>query len=428
MATFKPLVVAAAVAVAWLAAKTDWLIRFVPTAARFELADRSAGPLRLPVWCVAPFFAHSAVVLAISLAPTTLPGRAALLHRLRVVGLRLRVRFIFGAASVVLLFLAAAAWRCEGGGRHDSSLMLLALGMLQAHAYHGVWMNEAGETNAILGLEKEIAGREIVAWKPPPRRNYEVAPPMLHAALQPKFLGADVLPAGNRKVIFVMNHQMGGFEIPLFIEHCHVELDLFPRALADHFHFMVPGWGQVLRDNGAIDGTRENCSLVMGMGQPMLVFPGGGNEILKSRHDEKYALKWKDRAGFARLAMEHGYTIVPVAAVGLEDQFDVLADIPIGGVLAYMGAKGSRAELTLPVMAPNSGNLGQRLYFRFLEPVDTTTMGGPGKAGDNAAVMVVRDLVKDRLEAGLQALLKERELDPERFIVCRQRAASGAIA
>lgn len=381
-------------------------------------------PLRVDIpdsW-LTPLYVHSALVLGLSLAPRTLPFRTAFLHHLRVLGQHVHARVVFGTAAVGLLVLSATRWYMSTPG-HDRTMLLFALGLLQAHAYHLMWANEAGETTALVALEEDIARRELQAWTPPPREKYSVAPLLLQAALQPKFLGAELLPKATRKILFVMNHQMGGLEIPCFVEYCHVHHDLFPRSLADHMHFYIPAWGQALRQYGAIDGTRENCALVMERGQPVLVFPGGGNEILKSKEDAKYQLKWKERAGFARIAMEHGYTIVPVAAAGLEDQLDVLADIPVGKMLAGMGAaKGSRAELSVPIVLPNARELGQRLYFRFLEPLDTLAYGGKDKAGDKEAVRAVRDLVKERLQVGIRALLKERELDPERFLVGTRRS------
>jgi 1-acyl-sn-glycerol-3-phosphate acyltransferase len=48
-------------------------------------------------------------------------------------------------------------------------------------------------------------------------------------------------------------------------------------------------------------------------GRSILVFPGGGREVTK-RRGEKYRLIWGERMGFARMAIECGYPIVPVAS------------------------------------------------------------------------------------------------------------------
>jgi hypothetical protein len=65
----------------------------------------------------------------------------------------------------------------------------------------------------------------------------------------------------------------------------------------------------------------------------------------------------------------------------------------------------------------NTSQLGQRLYFKFCEPIDTAEphFGGAGVAADALAVGRVRELCKTRLEAGIAALLEQRELDPDRF-------------
>ena len=36
-----------------------------------------------------------------------------------------------------------------------------------------------------------------------------------------------------------------------------------------------------------------------------------------------------ERTGFARMAIEYGYTIVPVASVGMEEMLKVVHDIPL---------------------------------------------------------------------------------------------------
>ena len=85
-------------------------------------------------------------------------------------------------------------------------------------------------------------------------------------------------------------------------------------------------------------GTRENCSRLLEAGEPVLVFPGGGREVMKHK-GEKYKLVWKERVGFARLAIQHGVPIVPFASVGVEDMFEIVLDAedllnsPLGSLL-----------------------------------------------------------------------------------------------
>ena len=61
-------------------------------------------------------------------------------------------------------------------------------------------------------------------------------------------------------------------------------------------------------------GSPEYCAALMEAGQHILVFPGGGREVMR-RKGEAYQLIWKQRTGFARLAIEHGYDIIPFGSV-----------------------------------------------------------------------------------------------------------------
>ena len=54
--------------------------------------------------------------------------------------------------------------------------------------------------------------------------------------------------------------------------------------------------------------------------QPILVFPGGGREIAKFKGEE-YSLRWQGRTGFARIAAEHDYPIVPAGLIGGDDVY-----------------------------------------------------------------------------------------------------------
>lgn len=63
----------------------------------------------------------------------------------------------------------------------------------------------------------------------------------------------------------------------------------------------------------------------MRRGELVMVFPGGAREVNK-RKNERYKLVWKNRLGFARLAIQHGYPIVPFASVGAEHGIDIVLD------------------------------------------------------------------------------------------------------
>ena len=114
--------------------------------------------------------------------------------------------------------------------------------------------------------------------------------------------------------------------------------------------------------------------------------------------------------GFARLAIESGYPIVPFAAVGAEEMFHVVVDreMPIAAQVSAL----MRRLVGLP-LPPIPRGIGptllprpERLYFWFGHPVDTSRYGGAGD--DEAAARAVRDEVRAAVLAGIEALRAER--------------------
>jgi 1-acyl-sn-glycerol-3-phosphate acyltransferase len=84
----------------------------------------------------------------------------------------------------------------------------------------------------------------------------------------------------------------------------------------------------------------------------------------------------EERIGFARLAIEQGYPIVPFAAVGADDMLDVIVDqrTPVYGQLALLYEK--LAGFPTPPLVRGVGLTPiprpKRLYFWFGEPRATT--------------------------------------------------------
>jgi 1-acyl-sn-glycerol-3-phosphate acyltransferase len=84
-------------------------------------------------------------------------------------------------------------------------------------------------------------------------------------------------------------------------------------------------WRDLLAHFGTINGTRENTRKLLAAGEAVLVFPGGGREVAR-HHGDHYPLVWRERIGFARLALEFGYPIVPFSMIGVDDMWDVVID------------------------------------------------------------------------------------------------------
>lgn len=232
----------------------------------------------------------------------------------------------------------------------------------------------------------------------------------------PIFHGLDNVP-DRRPVLFVGNHTLYGMiDIPFLFLELWQRRGIFLRGLADRGHYMIPVWRDFLSGFGAVLATRDNCAELMRRGEAIVVFPGGAREVAK-RRGEKYQLLWKERMGFARLAIEHDCTIVPFASVGVEDAYDIVYDAddlkatPIGGVLTRLGI---RDDALMPLARGVGLSLlprPNRLYFRIAEPIATTEYGGDFR--DPASLVHLRDRTHDAVEGAIAALRAEQGADPE---------------
>lgn len=237
----------------------------------------------------------------------------------------------------------------------------------------------------------------------------------------PQLLGAEhVDPA--RPGLFVGNHAIFGvIDSPLFASELYSRTGVYPRSLGDHFHFDVPGWGDLLIRFGAVPGTRENCSRLMQSGQHVLVFPGGAREVAK-RRSEINRLTWKKRTGFARMAIEHGYDIIPFASVGCDESFTIVFDGD-----DFMESRIGRWLLRRPrlntllrngdTFMPLVRGLGPTLlprpepfWFMIGEPIPTTDYAG--RADDPEALWELREKTAASIESMIADLEARRSVQP----------------
>jgi 1-acyl-sn-glycerol-3-phosphate acyltransferase len=248
------------------------------------------------------------------------------------------------------------------------------------------------------------------------------------ALTDPVFHGLEHVPEKG-PMLLVGNHTIYGMlDLPLMVLELDRRRGVYARGLAEHAHFAIPGWRDLLVRFGAVRGTRDNCRALLAAGEAVLVYPGGGREVAK-RRGERYHLIWKQRLGFARMAIEAGCPIVPFGAVGAEEAYDIVLDAdsrvmaPARAVFARLGG---RPELMFPVargLGPTLLPRPERFYFAFGEPIDTSRWSG--RADDERALRAVRDRTRRAVEGLIAGLLEERESDPGRDVLARVRARMG---
>ena len=262
-------------------------------------------------------------------------------------------------------------------------------------------------------------------FRPPSPRWWDVwaLPRVWH---RPVFEGLEHVDP-ERPALYVGNHTLFGvLDASLMVLGLHRHRGVYLRGLGDRAHFRVPGWRRLLRRLGAVEGTREACGRLMQEGAHVLVFPGGGREVVK-RKGEQYRLIWKERAGFAHMAKAYDYPIVPFGAVGAEECFTIVRDAEDaargwdGALLRRTGLWGAlRQGEMVPPLAYGWGGTPlprpERMYFGF---------GAPLNPSDFVDVWSLRESARVAVEGLLAALRGVQADDRERRLSGWVRGAVG---
>ncbi|WP_054814173.1 lysophospholipid acyltransferase family protein [Nocardia arizonensis] len=247
----------------------------------------------------------------------------------------------------------------------------------------------------------------------------------MRAWTSPRFHGLENIPAEG-PVLLVGNHNLlGVIDAPLLLPEVLRTRGRLIRGLAENVLIEVPGIRHFLHYFGTVRGTRDNCLTLLNRGEAVLVFPGGGREAVR-RKNEKYALKWEGRTGFARMALEAGAPIVPVAMIGADDAFDIVIDgdhplmRPVRWTVEALGLKPSLTPPLLRGIGPTVLPRPERFYFSAGTPIDPA----PWRDADDvdAAAHELRDLVRKSLEEEMKYLFATRDRDRGRGLGGRARS------
>ena len=249
---------------------------------------------------------------------------------------------------------------------------------------------------------------------------------VFRAYFSPSFFGMEKIDPAIPS-LFVGNHTVYGvFDSPVLLAELLHTKGIRLRSLGDRFHFRVPFWRDIFKLAGAVEGTPENCSLIMEDGQHLLIFPGGGREVCK-RKGESYELIWKQRIGFVRLAVKHSYPIIPFAAKGVDSAYTIVLDAtdfletPIGKFLGAAGIteKFLRNGEAIPPLARGIGPTfiprPEKFYFAFGDPIDTSRFRG--RHDDQDTLFALREEVQEALSLQLRILVNILDQDSHYGII-----------
>jgi 1-acyl-sn-glycerol-3-phosphate acyltransferase len=224
------------------------------------------------------------------------------------------------------------------------------------------------------------------------------------------------LPRDGR-FLLVGNHTQAGAEVFLTSYFVRRELGVRVRPLAERGMGEARGLARdLIAAYGGVVGHPDSARELMRHNETVLVYPGGGREIAKFKGEE-YRLRWEGRSGFARVAIESDYPIVPVGLVGGDDVYQSLfaRDSRWGRLnLSLSEQLSGRADMAMPLVrgvGPTLIPRPQRMYLEFGEPIPTTR---PARADAATWLDTVRDKTRDSLESILSDLQVVRADDPFR--------------
>ena len=228
--------------------------------------------------------------------------------------------------------------------------------------------------------------------------------------------GLENLPRDGR-FLLVGNHTQGGGEVLLIPYFVRREIGSRVRPLAERRMGDLPApMGDLIAAYGAVIGSPESASELMRHDETILVFPGGGREIAKFKGEEN-TLRWQGRAGFARVSVENGYPIVPVALIGGDDVYrSLITRTSLLGQLSLAASEklSGTSDMAPPLMrgiGPTLIPRPQRMYLRFAPAIDTTK---PARTSHDQWVAAVREKTQESLERAMADLLDVRSGDPYR--------------
>lgn len=165
-------------------------------------------------------------------------------------------------------------------------------------------------TRAFKGYDPDVARRFFAVVRTAAQR--------LHISVE----GLENIPAG--RALLVGNHTFG-WDSMFVMEAITRALGRRVWALGEHAWWQFPVIRRLATGVGVVDGTPENVDALLSSGELVFVLPGGLREAVKPR-GLRYRLLWGQRYGFVRAAIHNQAPIVPVAAIGADDLFDLVGD------------------------------------------------------------------------------------------------------
>jgi 1-acyl-sn-glycerol-3-phosphate acyltransferase len=223
--------------------------------------------------------------------------------------------------------------------------------------------------------------------------------------------GSEHVPQRGRALL-VANHSGGLFPYDaLMVAHAVQEHrpgdGCAARPLVEDVAYHFPFAGSLLARLGIVRASAENAARLLARDQAVLVFPEGAKGPGKYYRD-RYRLQRFARGGFVSLALRTGAPLIPVAVIGAEEIYPVLARwhwlaralnlpyFPVTPTFPWLGVLG---------LVP----LPTKWRILFGPPIDLAAEYGIGAHEDELLVNRLKEAVRERIQRMIVDGLRERD-------------------
>jgi 1-acyl-sn-glycerol-3-phosphate acyltransferase len=206
--------------------------------------------------------------------------------------------------------------------------------------------------------------------------------------------GVERVPAG--RALIVANHTFG-FDIVFAMSALFRATGRVVWSLGEHAWWKFPFLRRMAARVGTVDGTPDNADALLAHDQLCLVLPGGLREAMKPR-ELRYRLLWGHRYGFVRAAIRNRAPMVPLAAIGADDVFEIVGNAFERG--KYLGFPLPRPWAGLPI--PHR----VKLRYVFGDPI--SPQARPEEAGNTDVLRSARREIEGALQEIIDGELARR--------------------
>jgi 1-acyl-sn-glycerol-3-phosphate acyltransferase len=217
--------------------------------------------------------------------------------------------------------------------------------------------------------------------------------------------GAENLPMDG-SALLVSNHA-GTLPLDGMILHTVVydEIGRHVRMLGADLIFKTPYSGDLARKTGTTLACQEDAERLLASNQLVAVFPEGFKGLGKPYAD-RYKLQRFGRGGFVTAAIRAQVPIIPIAIVGSEEIYPLIAKAP--ALARALGVPYFPITPLFPWLGPlGMIPLPSKWIIQFGEAITTDELG-PRAADDPMTVFNITDQVRETIQQTLYALLMQR--------------------